>query len=194
MDWLTSKISSPLFKIPLRPTGPRGKIDLKRCDQFSYTCFTTFQRYSTSIFYQRWWILFELSLSNKWSQGRLRCIQFFSILAKKLGRIRILLDFPQLFEENVEGFDLRNPRKAEDIFSFHPDLEKSWPSSKKCILSRSCPVPICVGIISPLRYLAHGCTKCSQKMEPYLLSYCWKCLKTCHFISCSRKLDAIKIV
>ena len=61
------------------------------------------------------------------SQGRLRCIQFFPILAKKLGRIRILLDFPQLLEENVEGFDLRNPRKAEDIFSFHPDLEKSWP-------------------------------------------------------------------
>ena len=51
-----------------------------------------------------------------------------------------------------------------------PDLSKNWGGLPDPVPTR--PDPIFVGILSPSRYLAHDCTECSQKMEPFLLSYC----------------------
>ena len=73
---------------------------------------------------------------------KLRKIEIYQILALKSGKIEILINFPLLLEENLEGFDPQKLRKVEEIrdspqfsvskvedqFSFHPDLEKSQPS------------------------------------------------------------------
>ena len=72
---------------------------------------------------------------------KLRKIEIYQILALKSGKIEILINFPLLLEENLEGFDPQKLRKVEEIrdspqfsvskvedqFSFHPDLEKSQP-------------------------------------------------------------------